>query len=115
MDNEITVLMQFVAKPSEADAFGARLRESALDRSRHPGSLRVTAQRDLNAPWRFTLLEVFESQQAIDAYYATSIHQRWEQRVAPLLVEMTGEDQSVILDWCCVRGLRIPDPGESGS
>lgn len=115
MKHEITVLIQFVTKPSEADLFAGHLRESALDRSRYPGTVRVSAHRDRNAPWRFTLLEVFDSQETIDAYYATPQHKQWARLTDPMLVDSSGEDQAVIVDWCSVRGLRVGSSAEATS
>jgi (4S)-4-hydroxy-5-phosphonooxypentane-2,3-dione isomerase len=46
-----------------------------------PGNIRFDVLQSINDPSRFTLYEVFESQEAIEAHRKTAHYHRWREKV----------------------------------
>lgn len=63
-----------------------------------PGCERVLLLQNVDRPSHFTLLEQFESQSTIDSYYDSSEYRHWLTQAKPLIVSITGADQTVLLD-----------------
>ncbi len=86
----ITLIEEHIADFIAATQQNIPLRRSA------PGNLKVEVYQQQSAPTEFVMIEVFESQAAIDAYYATDAHKAWEAAVEPLWKEMRGADYTAI-------------------
>ncbi|MEL7368366.1 MAG: putative quinol monooxygenase [Myxococcota bacterium] len=92
-DSTVIVLIEFDVMPHAIEAFAEAMRLGAAQRAHYPGCLKIDAYQSADDETLFTLIEVFETQAAIDAYYATALHAAWMASIQPLVKDIRGADQ----------------------
>ncbi|GAB4528326.1 MAG: antibiotic biosynthesis monooxygenase [Anaerolineae bacterium] len=92
----ITVIIQIRVQPGMVDEFKAVTLANAEARIDTPGNLRFEIFQHEVDPEQFILIEVFESQAAIDAYYQSEAHRAWEAAIHDLWIEQTGGDYRIL-------------------
>ncbi|NJK89541.1 MAG: antibiotic biosynthesis monooxygenase [Myxococcales bacterium] len=92
----IIVLIEMAVRAESLSAFEEALVVSLEQRRRAPGNIDAIGYQSLADPTLFTVIERFETQESIDAYYATPEHEAWMDSIASMLLEMKGADQRPI-------------------
>lgn len=94
----VTVLIQIAVNADEIQRFQSLTRANLSKRLRAPGAIDVKLYKDQKQPQEFTLIEIFDSQESIDAYYQTSEYKEWHKAVGPLILSWKGSDQTNALE-----------------
>ncbi|MEL6183562.1 MAG: putative quinol monooxygenase [Myxococcota bacterium] len=92
-EHTVTVLIHFVTHQERQLQFEALTRAHVETRQKALGCLRAELLQDVDSPDQFTLIEVFASQAAIDAYYESREYNTWHAKVKPWLKVYSGRDQ----------------------
>jgi len=92
----IIVLIHIQVNKSDIDAFRDVTIANGKTRQQSDGNLRYDVFQDEADPTQFTMIEVFESQETIDAYYETPAYHTWYETVKPMIVDIRGSDQTQI-------------------
>lgn len=72
------LLVELDVRPEEADAFAEMFRREFMSRSRtEAGCERYELWRERDAPHRMTIIEVWSSQEALDAHLAQDWFAEW--------------------------------------
>lgn len=88
----ITVIFHIEVMQGQLDTFLRATQANIPDRLAAEGCLRYEVYQQEDAPHHFTMIEVFESQETIDVYYATPQHHRWHAMIKPIIVSIRGND-----------------------
>ena len=92
----VIICVQFDVHPHSTAAFAEALNIGAAQRTRFEGCLRVDAYRSVDDPTLFTLVEVFRTQAAVDAYYQSALQKAWMASITPLIRGLRSADQQLI-------------------
>lgn len=88
----IIVVIRVKVKPDQVLAFQELTFANAQDRADSAGNLRFEVYQQAEDPTHFVMIEVFQTQADIDAYYATASYQSWHAATAEMIIDLTGND-----------------------
>lgn len=88
----VTVLINFIIKRESINEFRDITLKNIVDRGNAKGALEMLFYQEIETSNKFVLIEVFDSQENIDAYYISTGYKKWKQTTSIMIVSMTGED-----------------------
>lgn len=95
----ITVIIRFEVIAERSQEFALVTSANIMDRTASCGAVKFELYQCKKEPNHFWMVEVFESQEAIDAYYATEAHRAWEEIARGMLIEATGSDHFSVFTY----------------
>lgn len=88
----IIVVIRVKVNPNQVSDFQKLTFANAQDRTNSTGNLRFEVYQQTEDPTHFVMIEVFQTQADIDAYYATESYQAWHATTADMIVDLAGDD-----------------------
>lgn len=92
MFKPIIVIINLSVHPGTESRFLEYTTQNVKERLVASGCLSVDFYQREDEPYRFVLIEVFETQESIDLYYESSSYLTWHKQVDGLIEKVSGAD-----------------------
>jgi autoinducer 2-degrading protein len=83
----IVAIINVHVKPANVEAFNRAILENARNSIKEPGIARFDVYQQLDDSTRFTLVEIYKSEDAIVKHRETAHYVRWRDTVAEMMAE----------------------------
>lgn len=92
----ITVIIDFYIRKAEEASFKNITSKNVLSRRNAVGNLKTDFFQEDDDFGHFVMIEIFDTQQNIDAYYRTAEHTAWKSTVGKMIDRVRGRDYEII-------------------